>query len=229
MSVGIYKNGKFVKIAGGGGSSETAINLKTQYISSYINGKLSEWKEAGIYFFPGGGSGFTDSPTVNTFYLINIPKKQTSSDSFLQIVVEANADGTTYRRSIFQNSISKWRSYAMTDEVSEYEKGEWNPIVYSKSNVQQNSVYINQAIYTKIGNIVFIHCMLDARAGTQLNYITGLPFSGEVYVGQIVMRESGFDDIKYCDVKSKQLKLNVEINIQQNEQFYISGWYMTDE
>ena len=71
--------------------------------------------------------------------------------------------------------------------LDDYEEGTWTPVLSSTGTAPTVSSYSNQlGYYTKVGNIVTIHCLIRATIssiGTGTPRITGLPFDAVGYPG----------------------------------------------
>ena len=76
---------------------------------------------------------------------------------------------------------------AAANLLDDYEEGTWTPVLSSTGTAPTVSSYSNQlGYYTKVGNVVTIHCHIRASissVGSGTPRITGLPFTAVGYPG----------------------------------------------
>jgi len=68
---------------------------------------------------------------------------------------------------------------ASANLLDDYEEGTWTPIIAGTSTAGTATYTIQQGVYTKIGDIVYIHAYIGWNSGTGSGNltITGLPFT----------------------------------------------------
>ena len=103
------------------------------------------------------------------------------------LAIHVGTGGTVSERvAITPNGITFNGDTAAANALDDYEEGTWTPAVSSAS-----SHAVQTGIYTKIGNLVTIQCVIQfVQSGTVFGSVSGLPFTvAEVNYSGITFRE----------------------------------------